>query len=137
MRQVAGSLRLDLAQYRALAAFALFGSELDKASQYQLNRGKRLVEILKQPQYQPLPVEKQVLIIYAGTNGMLDDLPVEQIRQFETELYQFLDTSQASLLQELREKKAMDDQLKATINSLLKEFKQRFVDKHKEAVAAV
>jgi F-type H+-transporting ATPase subunit alpha len=102
-----------------------------------LNRGKRLVEILKQPQYQPLPVEKQVLIIYAGTNGMLDDLPVEQIRQFETELYQFLDTSQASLLQELREKKAMDDQLKATINSLLKEFKQRFVDKHKEAVAAV
>ena len=79
MRQVAGSLRLDLAQYRELAAFALFGSELDKASQQQLNRGKRLVEILKQPQYKPVPVEKQVVIIFAGTSGMLDDLAVEQV----------------------------------------------------------
>jgi F-type H+/Na+-transporting ATPase subunit alpha len=137
MRQVAGSLRLDLAQYRELAAFALFGSELDKSSQNQLNRGKRLIEVLKQPQYQPLPVEKQVLIVYAGTGGMLDDLPVEQIRQFETDLYKYLDTSQAGLLQELREKKAMDDQLKAKINTLIKEFKQRFVAQHKEAPAAV
>jgi F-type H+-transporting ATPase subunit alpha len=134
---VAGSLRLDLAQYRELAAFALFGSELDKSSQNQLNRGKRLIEVLKQPQYQPLPVEKQVLIVYAGTGGMLDDLPVEQIRQFETDLYKYLDTSQAGLLQELREKKAMDDQLKAKINTLIKEFKQRFVAQHKEAPAAV
>ena len=83
MRQVAGSLRLDLAQYRALAAFAQFGSDLDKASQAQINRGRRLVEILKQGQYQPLPVEKQVMIIYAGTNGHLDDLPVELCRPFE------------------------------------------------------
>jgi F-type H+-transporting ATPase subunit alpha len=137
MRQVAGSLRLDLAQYRELAAFALFGSELDKSSQNQLNRGKRLIEVLKQPQYQPLPVEKQVLIVYAGTNGLLDDLPVEQIRKFEAEFFKYLDTSQAALLKELREKKAMDDQLKAKINSLIGEFKQRFVAQHKEAVAAV
>ncbi|MGD0579061.1 MAG: F0F1 ATP synthase subunit alpha, partial [Bryobacteraceae bacterium] len=93
MRQVAGSLRLDLAQYRALAAFAQFGSDLDKASQAQINRGRRLVEILKQGQYQPLPVEKQVLIIYAGTNGHLDDLPVELCRTFEGELYRFLDNA--------------------------------------------
>src|SRR5579872_1429337 len=117
MRSVAGSLRLDLAQYRELAAFALFGSELDKASQNQLNRGKRLVEVLKQPQYQPVPVEKQVLIVYAGTNGMLDDLPVEQIRTFESELYKFVETSQAGLLQEIREKKALDDTLKGKVNA--------------------
>ncbi len=135
MRQVAGSLRLDLAQYRELAAFALFGSELDKASQNQLNRGKRLVEVLKQPQYQPLPVEKQVLIIYAGTNGMLDDLDVDQIRLFETELYKFIETSQAGLLQEIREKKSFDDQLKPKVNAVLKEFKERFVSQHKEALA--
>ena len=103
MRQVAGSLRLDLAQYRDLAAFAQFGSDLDKASQQQLNRGKRLVEVLKQAQYQPLPVEKQMLIIFAGTSGMLDDLAVEQIRPFEAELYKFLDNSQAALLQEIRD----------------------------------
>ena len=136
MRQVAGSLRLDLAQYRELAAFALFGSELDKASQNQLNRGKRLVEVLKQPQYQPLPVEKQVLIIYAGTNGMLDDLEVEQIRLFESELYKFIDSSQAGLLQEIRDKKTLDDQLKSKVNSVLKEFKQRFVSQHKEALVS-
>ena len=136
MRQVAGSLRLDLAQYRELAAFALFGSELDKASQNQLNRGKRLVEVLKQPQYQPLPVEKQVLIIYAGTNGMLDDLEVDQIRLFETELYKFIETSQAGLLQEIREKKNFDDQLKPKVNAVLKEFKERFVSQHKEALAS-
>jgi len=136
MRQVAGSLRLDLAQYRELAAFALFGSELDKASQNQLNRGKRLIEVLKQPQYQPLPVEKQVLIIYAGTNGMLDDLEVDQIRLFETELYKFVETSQTGLLQEIRDKKNLDDQLKPKVNSMLKEFKERFVARHKEALAS-
>jgi F-type H+/Na+-transporting ATPase subunit alpha len=134
MRQIAGSLRLDLAQYRELAAFALFGSELDKSSQAQLNRGRRLVEILKQPQYQPLPVEKQVLIIFAGTSGMLDDLDVEQCRKFETELYRFLDSSQTGLLQEIREKKNLDDQLKPKVNSMLREFKQRFVAQHKEAL---
>ena len=92
MRQVAGTLRLDLAQYRELAAFAQFGSDLDQATQKQLNRGKRLVEILKQPQYQPLPVDKQVAIIYAATNGYLDDVPVERLREYEDGLFQFLDT---------------------------------------------
>jgi F-type H+/Na+-transporting ATPase subunit alpha len=134
MRQVAGSLRLDLAQYRELAAFALFGSELDKASQQQLGRGKRLVEVLKQPQYQPVPVEKQVVIIFAGTSGLLDDLAVEQIRPFEAELNRFLDSSQSALLQEIREKKTLDDQVKGKLNSMLKEFKQRFVSQHKEAL---
>jgi F-type H+-transporting ATPase subunit alpha len=134
MRQVAGSLRLDLAQYRELAAFALFGSELDKASQQQLGRGKRLVEVLKQPQYKPVPVEKQVAIIFAGTSGMLDDLAVEQIRPFEAELNRFLDTSQSALLQEIREKKALDDQVKAKLNAVLKECKERFVSQHKDAL---
>jgi F-type H+/Na+-transporting ATPase subunit alpha len=134
MRQVAGSLRLDLAQYRELAAFALFGSELDKASQQQLGRGKRLVEILKQPQYKPVPVEKQVVIIFAGTSGLLDDLAVEQIRPFEAELNKFLDSSQAGLLQEIREKKALDDHVKTKLNAVLKEFKDRFVSQHKEAL---
>jgi F-type H+-transporting ATPase subunit alpha len=137
MRQVAGSLRLDLAQYRELAAFALFGSELDKTSQAQLNRGRRLIEILKQPQYQPLPVEKQIVIVYAGTTGLLDDLAVEHCRKFESELYRFLDTSQGALLQSIREKKALDDQLKGQLNTVIKEFKTRFVAQNKEAVAAV
>src|SRR6202030_3938878 len=135
MRQVAGSLRLDLAQYRNLAAFALFGSELDKVSQAQLNRGNRLVEVLKQPQYSPLPVEKQVLILFAGGNGMLDDLPVEQCRPFETELYAFMDSTHAGVLQAIREKKTVDDQLKGQVNGILEEFKDRFVSKHKEAAA--
>src|SRR5450755_2427231 len=98
MRQVAGALRLDLAQYRNLAAFAQFGSDLDKSSQAQLNRGKRLVEILKQPQYQPLSVEKQVAIVFAGTNGLLDDLAVEDCRAFESELYTFLENSRPAIL---------------------------------------
>ena len=137
MRQVAGSLRLNLAQFRELEAFALFGSELDKTSQQQLNRGRRLTEVLKQPQYSPLPVEKQVLIIYAGTNGVLDDLEVEQCRAFEAELYKFVEASHPAILQEIREKKALDDPLKAKIDSALKEFKQRFIEQHKEAVATV
>ena len=137
MRQVAGSLRLDLAQYRELAAFALFGSELDKTSQAQLNRGKHLVEVLKQPQYSPLPVEKQIVIIFAGTSGMLDDLPVEQVRAFESELYSFLDSSQGSLLQAIREKKALDDALKGQLSTVLKDFKQRFVSKHAPAATSV
>jgi F-type H+/Na+-transporting ATPase subunit alpha len=134
MRQVAGSLRLDLAQYRELAAFALFGSELDKASQQQLSRGKRLVEVLKQPQYKPVPVEKQVVIIYAGTSGMLDDLAVEQIRPFEAELNKFLDSSQSALLQEIREKKTLDDQVKTKLNTVIKEFKERFASQRKDAL---
>jgi len=135
MRQVAGSLKLDLAQYREMAAFAQFGSDLDKATQAQLNRGKRLVEVLKQDQYQPLPFSKQILIIYAGTNGYLDDLAVEQIRTFETELYKYVESMNAGLLQSIMEKKIIDDSLKANIEKTLKEFKQRFVSEH-EPVAA-
>ena len=127
MRQVAGSLRLELAQYRALAAFAQFGSDLDKASQQQLARGARLVEILKQPNYSPLPVEKQVLIIFAGTNAFLDDLPVESVRKFEAELYQFVENAHPQILVDIREKKAIDDDLKARMVAVLKEFKDRFV----------
>src|SRR5262249_51920705 len=109
MRQVAGSLRLDLAQYRELAAFAQFGSDLDQATQKQLNRGKRLVEILKQPQYQPLAVEKQVAIIFAATNGYLDAVPVEKLRGYEEGLYRFLETRHAAVLAAIQEKKILDD----------------------------
>jgi F-type H+-transporting ATPase subunit alpha len=126
MRQVAGSLRLDLAQYRELAAFAQFGSDLDKATLSQLNRGQRLVEILKQPQYQPLPVEKQVIVIYAATNGYLDGIPVERVRAYETELLAFLDTRRAQLLSGLAEKKQIDDQIKTDLNQALTEFGQTF-----------
>ncbi len=127
MRQVAGSLRLDLAQYRNLAAFAQMGSELDKASTAQLARGARMVEILKQGQYSPIPVEKQVLIIYAGTNGVLDDLPVDQCRAFETELYRFVENAHPGILSSIREKKTLDDDLKKLMNSALAECKARFV----------
>ncbi len=133
MKQVAGSLRLDLAQYRALAAFAQFGSDLDKASQAQLSRGRRLTEILKQGQYQPLPVEKQILIIYAGTNGWLDNLEVEQCLPFEAELYRFVENGHADLLAAIRDKGALDDALKAQIDAVLKECKQRFVTTLKAA----
>src|SRR6185369_2636204 len=102
MRQVAGGLRLSLAQYRALAAFAQMGSELDKASMAQLTRGARMVEILKQGQYSPLPVEKQVLIIFAGNEGLLDDLPVEQCRAFEEALYRFVENAHPQLLPDIR-----------------------------------
>jgi F-type H+-transporting ATPase subunit alpha len=135
MRQVAGSLRLDLAQYRALAAFAQIGSDLDKASMQQLTRGARMVEILKQGQFSPLPVEKQILIIYAGTNGFLDDLPVEQCRPFEMELYRFVDNAHPSLLAAIREKKTIDDAVKAQLNSVLAECKSRFVQDRKLAGA--
>ena len=137
MRQVAGSLRLDLAQYRELAAFALFGSELDKSSQQQLTRGARLVEVLKQAQYSPLPVEKQILIIYAGTAGMLDDLPAEQVRSFEAELYRFMDSTQGTLLGTIREKKTLDDQMKNQLRAILKEFKDRFVAQKNAGAAKV
>jgi F-type H+-transporting ATPase subunit alpha len=135
MRQIAGSLRLDMAQYRDLAAFAQFGSDLDKASTAQLNRGKHLVEILKQRQYEPLPVEKQVLIIFAGTQGYLDDLPVEQVRKFEEELYRFADSAHGALLAKIVEKKTLDDALRGEIQAMLKEFKDRFVAEHAAAAA--
>jgi F-type H+-transporting ATPase subunit alpha len=131
MRQVAGSLRLDLAQFRELAAFAQFGSDLDKASLAQLNRGRRLVEILKQGQYRPLPVEKQILVIFAGTNGYLDDLPLEQCREFEEELYRFTENSRPQVLRQIAEKKILDDGLRNEMHELLKEFKERFVSERK------
>ena len=127
MRQVAGSLRLDLAQYRSLAAFAQIGSDLDKASMAQLTRGARMVEILKQGQLSPLPVEKQVLIIWAGTNGYLDDLAVEQCRPFEAELYRFVENAHPGILATIREKKTIDDALKAQIKAAVEECKIRFL----------
>jgi F-type H+-transporting ATPase subunit alpha len=126
MRQVAGTLRLDLAQYRALAAFAQFGSDLDKATQNQLSRGQRLVEILKQGQYSPLSVEKQVIIIYAGTNGHLDDIAVDKCRAFETSLFRLIDTSHPTLLKKIQEKKAIDDEIKAQLVAVIKEAKDKF-----------
>jgi len=136
MRQVAGTLKLELAQYRELAAFAQFGSDLDKATQAQLNRGQRLVELLKQRQFSPLPFSKQILIIFAGTGGFLDDLPVDQIREFESELYKFVDTTNPGLLRTIMEKKILDDGLKQQITALLKDFKQQFVASRQELAAA-
>src|SRR6476619_5180157 len=115
MRQVAGTLRLDLAQYRELATFAQFGSDLDKSTQQQLNRGARLVEILKQPQYEPLSVERQVAIIYAATNGYMDEVALVDVRAFETGLYRFLETRRSQLLSALIEKKQIDDEIKADL----------------------
>jgi F-type H+-transporting ATPase subunit alpha len=126
MRQVAGTLRLDLAQYRELAAFAQFGSDLDKSTQAQLTRGARLVEILKQPQYEPLAVEKQVAIIFAGTNGYLDPVPVSELRAFETELYSFLESRYPQVLRGIAEKKQLDDQLKGALNESVKDFAAQF-----------
>ncbi len=135
MRQVAGSLKLELAQYRELAAFAQFGSDLDKATQQQLNRGQRLTELLKQPQFSPLPFSKQILVIYAGTNGYLDDLPVSQVREFEEGLYKHVDTANPGLLQQIMDKKQLDDSIKSEIDQLLKEYKERFVSERQPAGA--
>jgi F-type H+-transporting ATPase subunit alpha len=136
LRQVAGTLKLELAQYRELAAFAQFGSDLDKATQNQLNRGKRLVEILKQDQYQPLPFSKQIMIIYAGTNGYLDDLEMDQVRPFSEELNKYVEAMKPTLLDAIMQKKTIDDAMKADIEKTLKEFKQRFVSERQPASAA-
>src|SRR6202167_209486 len=134
MRQVAGTLKLELAQYRELAAFAQFGSDLDKATQAQLNRGQRLVELLKQNQFSPLPFSKQILIIFAGTGGFLDDLPVNQVRDFELELYKYVDATNPAILRTIMEKKVLDDSLKAQLTDIIKQAKQQFVDS-RQAVA--
>jgi len=126
MKQVAGSLRLELAQFRELEAFVQFASELDKATQQTINRGLRLVELLKQEPYNPIPVEKQIVAIYAGTNGYLDDLPVEAVRKFEKQLYTYLDKQRPDILKEIKEKKALDDELKKKIDEALKDFKSKF-----------
>jgi F-type H+-transporting ATPase subunit alpha len=135
MKQVAGTLRLDLAQFRDLAAFAQFGSDLDKATLAQLNRGKHLTEILKQGQYSPLPVEKQILIIFSGTSGTLDDLELEECGSFEAGLYEFLDSSYPSLGKELADKKQLDDTLRAEIRKVLDEFKTKFLAEKKRSTA--
>ncbi|MBI4483709.1 MAG: F0F1 ATP synthase subunit alpha [Acidobacteria bacterium] len=127
MKQVAGRLRLDLAQYRELAAFAQFGSDLDKATLAQLARGERMVEVLKQGQYQPLPVIKQIVIIYAGTNGLLDDLALSDIRPFEQGIYKFFDTNKTALLKRIGEKKELTQEIREELNQAILEYKERFL----------
>jgi len=126
MKQVAGTLRLELAQYREMAAFAQFGSDLDQATQRQLNRGSRLVELLKQDQYEPLPVEKQVLIIYAGTNGFIDELPLTALKKYEQELYSFIESKHPDVFADILKKRELDGDLRAKINKALEEFKAVF-----------
>ncbi len=126
MKQVAGSLRLDLAQYREMAAFAQFGSDLDKATQAQLARGSRLVEILKQGQYRPLPVEKQILIIFAGTNGYLEMYPESVLQRYEEGLYNLVEKEQPEILREIREKKTLDADLEKKIKAIMEKFKGQF-----------
>ena len=126
MKQVAGRLRLSLAQYRELAAFAQFGSELDKATQSQLTRGERMVELLKQEQYAPMPLAHQVAGIFAGVNGYLDTVPLLDVRAFETGLYAFIETRHPQVFRDIAEKKQIDDPLKATLNTVLKEFAADF-----------
>ncbi|MGB3209896.1 MAG: F0F1 ATP synthase subunit alpha [Desulforhopalus sp.] len=126
MKQVAGTLRLDLAQYRELAAFAAFGSDLDAATQAKLTRGERLVEILKQPQYQPLPMEKQVTIIYAGSNGYLDKLPIDTLADYEAELYNYIESNEPSIFADLVEEKQFTDAIKEKLNKVLTSFGDTF-----------
>jgi len=126
MKQVAGTLRLELAQYREMAAFAQFGSDLDAATQRQLNRGARLVELLKQGQYQPQPVEQQVLIIYAGTNGFVDELPLTALKRYEQELFSFIRSRHPDVFGDILKKRELDGDLRAKINQALAEFKGVF-----------
>ena len=123
MKQVAGRLRLDLAQYRELEAFAQFGSELDPATQKQLARGARIVEILKQPQYRPVPVQQQVTIIFAVTNGYLDDVDVANVRAWETGFHEFIAAQHAALVEEIRTKKALSDDLTARLRKAIEQYK--------------
>ncbi|HET7027743.1 MAG TPA: F0F1 ATP synthase subunit alpha [Candidatus Limnocylindrales bacterium] len=127
MKKVAAPLKLDLAQYRALAAFAQFASDLDKATRDQLTRGEKLSEVAKQPQYQPLPVEKQVAILFAATTGKLDDVPTPRVKEFETQFYRFLETEQPQILQELGESKALSDEISASLDQALNTFRESFL----------
>jgi F-type H+-transporting ATPase subunit alpha len=128
MKQVAGTLRLDLAQYRELEAFAAFGSDLDKATQRQLTRGARLVEILKQPQYEPLPMEKQVTILYAGTRGFLDKYPIDVLAKYEAGLYTFIEDRYSAVFTELAEKKEITDDLDKQMSEALEAYDEEFKD---------
>ena len=135
MRQVAGTLRIDLAQFRDLEAFAQFGSDLDKATQNQLNRGRRLVELLKQSQYEPLSVEHQVLILFAGARGYLDSVAVTDMADYEKQLFEFIEVRHAGIMQTLNEQKKMDDQLETDIANAVKEFTEQFTASRKGAAA--
>ncbi|HEY7220232.1 MAG TPA: F0F1 ATP synthase subunit alpha [Candidatus Binatia bacterium] len=126
MKQVAGTLRLELAQYREMAAFAQFGSDLDQTTQRQLNRGSRLVELLKQGQYQPLPVERQILIIYAGTNGFVDELPLTALKKYEQELNSFIESKHPYIFADILKKRELDGDLRGKLNKALEEFKGVF-----------
>jgi F-type H+-transporting ATPase subunit alpha len=123
MKKIAGSLKLDLAAYRELEAFAQLGTELDKATQRQLDRGARLVELLKQPQYKPMPVEQEVMVVYAGTQGYLDDVPLNRIAQFQDEFLKFVDTRVSGLRQGLAEKKELTADLEGQLKQALTDFK--------------
>jgi F-type H+-transporting ATPase subunit alpha len=127
MKKIAGTLRLDLAQYREMAAFAQFASDLDASTRRQLERGQRLVELLKQDQYVPMPVERQVIVIYAGTNGYLDSVPVDAVREYEQELLKFIDSAHPEILKTLGEEKQLSDKLKAQLETALKAFATKFV----------
>ncbi len=127
MKQVSGSLRLELAQYRELAAFAQFGSDLDRESKRRLEKGKRLTEILKQPQYKPMPVEKQIMILFAGVDNHLMDVPVERIKEFETKFFEFMDTHHREVGEAIVQKKALDDEIKGNLAAAIAEFKKVFL----------
>ena len=135
MRQVAGTLRLDLADFRELQAFAQFGSDVDKTTQQQLSRGSRLVELLKQPQYRPLPVERQVVLLFAGTRGFLDRVAVASISNYEQGLYQFMDARHSEVISRVASEKKLDDQLTADLENALKEFTEQFIATNKDAAA--
>jgi F-type H+-transporting ATPase subunit alpha len=127
MKKIAGTLRLDLAQYREMAAFSQFASDLDASTRKQLERGKRLTELLKQGQYVPMPVERQVVSIYAGTNGYLDDIPVEATQEYEQELLRFIDENKPEIWKTYAEEKQLSDKLRGPLDAALKEFAKRFV----------
>ncbi|MGH8677451.1 MAG: F0F1 ATP synthase subunit alpha, partial [Burkholderiales bacterium] len=129
MKKIAGRLRLDLAQYRELAAFAQLSSDLDKATKSQLDRGQRMVELLKQPQYAPIPGEEQTMIIWVGTSGYLDDLPVEAIRRFETEFYTFMRNKYPQVGKAIREKKELTDEIVTNLKKATEEFKALFASR--------
>ncbi|MDR3562521.1 MAG: F0F1 ATP synthase subunit alpha [Negativicutes bacterium] len=136
MKQVAGRLRLDLAQYRELAAFAQFGSDLDKVTKAQLDRGQKMVELLKQPQYQPMLVDEQIIAIYAGVNGYLDEIPTDQVGHFERDLIKFVKSNYAEIPKAIREKKALDSETEASLKNAIKEFKDTFASYDKTNLQA-
>jgi F-type H+-transporting ATPase subunit alpha len=136
MKKVAGSLRLDLAQFRELEAFAQFGSDLDATTQRQLARGQRTVEILKQPQYQPMPVENQVAVIYAVTNGLIDEVPVDKIRPWELGFHEHLRAQGADVLRRIREEKALSDEIKAGLEAAIEEWNKTFAAELAEPAGA-